>query len=134
MKEILLADDDGDSQVDVTDGPGPRLSGSALAVAQAATRFQIEASAGRLTTKTGIRELETNFKNLTKANAVKAERKAKREFELKHKETGIKVGASLWSLDDNGKMSQVSPTQPAFPTSNLSSCGDGTQANIFECH
>lgn len=84
------------------------ISDTALTVAQSAIRFQTEASAsGRLTTKTGIRELETNFKNLTKANAIKAERKAKRDFELKHKDSGIKVAASLWSLDENGKMTQV---------------------------
>ncbi len=101
MAEILLTmDNEGSS-----DGV---ISDTALTVAQSAIRFQTEAStSGRLTTKTGIRELETNFKNLTKANAIKGERKAKRDFELKHKDSGIKVAASLWSLDENGKMTQV---------------------------
>jgi hypothetical protein len=102
MAEILLTrnEDDGSQ-------PNGIISDSALTVAQSAFRFQTEASTDRLTTKTGIPELETNFKNLTKANAIKEERRAKRDFELKHKDLGIKVAGSLWSLDENGKMTQV---------------------------
>jgi len=98
------------------------ISDSALTLAQSATRFQTEASSGRLTTKTGTRELETNFKNLTKANAIKEERRAKRAFELKHKDSGIKVAASLWSLDENGKMTQVWLFEFSHSASNSNDC------------
>jgi hypothetical protein len=112
MAEILLTMDD---DTTIRGSPGSTISDSALTVARSAIRFQSEAStSGRLTTKTGIRELETSFKNLTKANAIKAERKVKRDFELKHKDSGIKVAGSLWSLDENGKMTQVRVIFP-FP-------------------
>jgi hypothetical protein len=108
MRSILLADDsqgdEGDSAADTA------LSNDALKILQSAAQYQVKASDTRLSTKPSARENSEfnlkNFKSLKKANSVVEERKAKKE-EAKILDTGIRVSAMLWSLDDVGKMKQV---------------------------
>ncbi len=106
MANILL----GHGDMDAKDSPSVELSESALAVMQSAARFQSKASDTRLTTKKPASGSGSNPKFLSsvhKARAVKAERKIKRD-EFRNKDTTIRVAATLWSLNDNQKMTQVS--------------------------
>jgi hypothetical protein len=84
------------------------LSEGALTVMQSAAHYQSKASGSRFATpKHSSQPHEsTKFTNLSKAHKFKAERKAKKE-EFRNKDTAIRIGATLWSLDDKQKMTQV---------------------------
>jgi hypothetical protein len=97
-----------------TMGMGDGLSEGASAAIISAQHFQAKASDPRLTNKPstarGADGGLNKFKNLGKANQVVAERKSKREeANLIGIGNGIKVSATLWSMEEgHGKMLQVS--------------------------
>lgn len=95
------------------DNESTSLSEGALTVMQSAAHYQSKASGSRFATpKSGVGSTcsqpheNTKFTNLSKAHKFKAERKAKKE-EFRNKDTAIRIGATLWSLDDKQKMTQV---------------------------
>ena len=93
---------------------GVGLTEGASAVIVSAQQFQAKASDPRLTNKPstarGADGGLNKFKNLGKAHQVVAERRNKREeANLIGIGNGIKVSATLWSIDEgHGKMSPVS--------------------------
>ncbi|EDQ99971.1 uncharacterized protein LACBIDRAFT_334558 [Laccaria bicolor S238N-H82] len=73
--------------------------------------YQAQASDPRLnkpSTAHGVEGGLNKLKNLSKAQTVVAERKAKRE-EANLVGTGIKVGATLWKIPEQGKMTKIEP-------------------------
>lgn len=111
MSRILCEINDetsGDSAAAIAEGTTSR-SELATLVLQSAIGHQLKASNtrldGRATTNTTSRGLNSLGKNLTKAQAIKAERKAKFE-ESKLINIGIKMAATLWSHHHN-KLTQV---------------------------
>ena len=116
MRSILLANDSqGNGDEGGLDNLDTTFSNDALEILHSAAQYQVKASDTRLSTKPSARENSEfslkNFKNLKKAQSIVEERKAKKE-EAKLLDTGIRVSAMLWSLDDVGKMKQVQKSIP----------------------
>lgn len=91
----------GDSDVGLTNG--------ASAIISSAQGYQAKASDPQLSKPSTARGADgglNKFKNLEKAQAVVAERKAKRE-EANLVGVGIKVAATLWKVPEHGKMAKV---------------------------
>lgn len=108
---LLLAPDAAPNE-DVYGIHGSGLSNQTTTLLQSACSYQAKASDTRLakpsTSKGGGEALGLNkFKNIQKAQAVKAERIAKKE-EAKLIDTGIRVAATLWSTDGK-RFSQITP-------------------------
>lgn len=85
------------------------LTERASAIISSAQGYQAQASDPRLNKPSTARGVEgglNKLKNLSKAQTVVAERKAKRE-EANLVGTGIKVGATLWKIPEQGKMTKV---------------------------
>jgi len=85
------------------------LTERASAIISSAQVYQAQASDPRLNKPSTARGVEgglNKLKNLGKAQTVVAERKAKRD-EANLVGTGIKVGATLWKIPEEGKMSKV---------------------------
>jgi len=90
-----------------------RKSFTCSTVMQSAAHYQSKASGSRFATpKHGVGSTcsqpheSTKFMNLSKAHKFKAERKAKKD-EFQNKDAAICIGATLWSLNDKQKMTQV---------------------------
>lgn len=106
MAEILLRTDGGDS--DTMSEAGLGLSNEASEILLSAAWFCSKASDTRLTTKpvNVIGGQSSAIGSVSRARAIKFDRQKKRD-EYRSKDTAIRVAATLWSLDDNQKMTQV---------------------------
>jgi hypothetical protein len=118
MRSILLADDSQPPEGDEGGSENTALSNDALEILHSAAQYQVKASDTRLSTKPSARENSEfnlkNFKSLRNAQSIVEERKAKKE-EAKLLDTGIRVSAMLWSVDDFGKMKQVRKSIDSIP-------------------
>jgi hypothetical protein len=103
MANILLA---GNTTSESASG-SVGLSDNASAIMLSAARFQGKASETRLNRPTTSGLENSKYGNsVSKARGIKLDRQKKRE-EFRNKDTAIRVAATLWSLDDNQKMTQV---------------------------
>jgi len=86
------------------------LSDDAVSIISSAQAFQAKASDNRInkpSTAQGASGGINQIKNLSKAQAVGAERKMKREEAKLVGGVGIKIGATLWKIQGHRKMTKV---------------------------
>jgi len=105
MANILLGQDGNADMNEPSTSVG--LSEGASTIMLSAARFQSQASGTRLTQRpVGGSQNSTFGSAVSKARSIKLDRQQKRK-EFQNKDTSIHVAATLWSLDDNQKMTQV---------------------------
>ena len=111
IAKILLSSDDVQHAINTTpEDQTALLSDEAHRTLVKAAEYQLKASDTRLATQLSIQTVEgelNRFQNITKAQAVKVAQKTKRD-DIKNLDTAVRMAATLWSLNDSGKMSQVS--------------------------